>query len=255
MTALAYHEPYKFTAALATLAIHAIFFAVLYLGVNWQVKPPEGMEVEIWDSLPQTENPPAQQPPVAQPAPPPKPQEMEKPVPPKKADIELAEKKKKPPVTQKPAPKPEPKKALSKAERRKLDEDIKALDQQQQKTDAQEQAARVAKAEQAAAAGAAVTSEIEKYKGLIRSRIRRKLVMPPDVADDALAEFEVTLLPSGELLDVKKVKSSGNAAYDSAVERAIAKAQPLPLPENESARKLFINPNPLRFKFSPKDRE
>jgi colicin import membrane protein len=57
-------------------------------------------------------------------------------------------------------------------------------------------------------------------------------------------------IPGGEVLNVKLKRSSGNSAYDAAVERAIFKAQPLPPP-----------PEPLRFgdfrelnlKFRPKE--
>ena len=44
------------------------------------------------------------------------------------------------------------------------------------------------------------------------------------------AEFEVTQLPSGEVLDVKLRRSSGNPTLDAAVERAIRKSSPLPKP-------------------------
>jgi len=49
----------------------------------------------------------------------------------------------------------------------------------------------------------------------------------------------VVLLPGGEVLSVKLRKSSALALYDSAVERAILKAQPLPLPPDPSMFKHF----------------
>ena len=45
------------------------------------------------------------------------------------------------------------------------------------------------------------------------------------------AVFDVSLLPTGEVLDVKLRRSSGVRAYDDAVERAIRKSTPLPRPE------------------------
>jgi colicin import membrane protein len=44
---------------------------------------------------------------------------------------------------------------------------------------------------------------------------------------------------------VKLAKSSGNRAYDEAVERAILKSSPLPLPEDRS---LFRKQLQLRFR-------
>jgi colicin import membrane protein len=69
---------------------------------------------------------------------------------------------------------------------------------------------------------------------MIRSKIRHNIVMPPDVAPNAEVVFRVTLLPGGSVLDAVLLKSSGNPAYDEATERAIYKAQPLPLPSEDS---------------------
>ncbi len=74
--------------------------------------------------------------------------------------------------------------------------------------------------------------------------------MPPDVADDARAEFSVTVLPGGTVLDPKLLKSSGNAAYDDAVERAILKSQPLPLPPDAT---MFSQFREMKFGFKPKE--
>ena len=51
----------------------------------------------------------------------------------------------------------------------------------------------------------------------------------------------VIVLPGGAVMDggVKLLKSSGNEAYDSAAERAIYKAQPLPLPQDTELARLF----------------
>jgi colicin import membrane protein len=58
----------------------------------------------------------------------------------------------------------------------------------------------------------------------------------------------VTLLPGGMVLKAELTKPSGNAAYDSAVERAIKKAQPLPLPPDV---KLFGSFRELHLTFRP----
>jgi colicin import membrane protein len=49
-----------------------------------------------------------------------------------------------------------------------------------------------------------------------------------DVAGNPKAIFKVEELPTGEIISVKLVKSSGIAAFDEAVERGINKASPLP---------------------------
>ena len=259
MSALVYDEPYKFPAVLLTLAMHAIFFTVLYLGVNWQVKQPEGMEVELWGELPESTIPP---PPTAHAAEtPPLKHMQEKPsenlAPPAKPDIALREKKKSEASKPKKAAKKEPKKKpLTKVQQKQLKEDLQAADEGATMATSAEQAVNNAKAAQQAQARAAITSEVEKYKTLIRSKIRDNIVMPPDVPDDAQVIFVITLLPDGSVMDdVKRVKSSGIAAYDDAVERAIRKTNTLPLPQDEAARAWFINPNHLELKFSPKNGE
>jgi colicin import membrane protein len=72
--------------------------------------------------------------------------------------------------------------------------------------------------------------------------------MPPNVANDARAEFLVTLLPGGTVLNAVRIKSSGNTAYDDAVERAILKSDPLPLPPDVT---LFNRFRELDLVFKP----
>lgn len=243
MSTLVYSEPYKLPAGLLALAVHAVFFALLYFGFSWHTEPPQGMVVDLWSDMPEAKAGAAKV--VAQPEPkkvePPKPAEPPKPIEkpvveqPKpqehaKPDIALKEKKKlpeKPKPVEKPEPKPVPK-----------------VDLQAQ---AEAEAQQAAEAAQAAARGRV----INEYVGRIRAKIRRNIVMPPDVADDALAIFDVTLLPDGEVMVAKLKKSSGNDAYDSAVERAILKAQPLPLPPDVTLfNRNFRN---LELKFKPKE--
>jgi colicin import membrane protein len=49
-----------------------------------------------------------------------------------------------------------------------------------------------------------------------------------DVPDNPRVEFHVEQLPTGEIISVKKTKSSGIPAFDDAVEKGIIKASPLP---------------------------
>jgi colicin import membrane protein len=44
----------------------------------------------------------------------------------------------------------------------------------------------------------------------------------------------IKILPGGDVLDIQVTKSSGNRAYDTAIERAIRSAQPLPVPPADS---------------------
>ena len=61
------------------------------------------------------------------------------------------------------------------------------------------------------------------------------------------AIFEVSQLPSGEVLAVKLKHSSGNSALDTAIERAILKSSPLPKPDDPASfqRELVIKYKPF----------
>jgi colicin import membrane protein len=65
------------------------------------------------------------------------------------------------------------------------------------------------------------------YAAAIRAKIKGNLVYSS--TDDSLtATYVITQLPSGEIIGVRKVNGSGSAAYDNAIENAIAKSSPLP---------------------------
>jgi len=105
-------------------------------------------------------------------------------------------------------------------------------EQEREAREAAEAARAQQEPERAAQAAAAQKQLIDEYIGRIRSQIRRYTTYPPDLVGTPQAEFTVTLLPSGEVLNVRLRKSSGNPAFDNAVERGIYKAQPLPLPSD-----------------------
>ncbi len=96
----------------------------------------------------------------------------------------------------------------------------------------------------------AMGNEVAAYKAKIRAKILRNIVMSSDIPKDALAEFDVSLFSGGVVLNVKLVKSSGSAMYDRAVERAIKKSDPLPVPPEGP---LFNQFRELRLNFSPNE--
>ena len=232
MTAYAYEtQNEKAVSGALTLVMHLLFLVLLVFGVTWRKHEPAAMVAELWSSLP------APPPPKAEPVPP-------KPV---------------PKVEPKPAPKPAPKpdialrdkkeKALKAkerelAEKKKREEQarLEALKQQQAKEAeairrAREQDEALRKLAQSQAA--AHEKIIDEYKRRIEEKIRRFVIEPPNLPKTAQVEFDVVLLPGGEVLSVKLRKSSALALYDSAVERAILKAQPLPLPPDPAMFKYF----------------
>jgi len=282
MSAVIYHEPYKIPSGMLALAVHAAFFALLYFGFTWQTLPSPTMSVELWRDLPEVAAPTPASEELPPPPPPPPAARMDavvKPVQPAAPevivpDIVLPEKKK-------PDPKPdtriaERKAAREKAEREKVAQEKKAAQEKiarekaaQEKAEqekaamenaarekaaqekaAQEQALRDQAARERAEKEAAIGKVVDEYGAKIKAKIKRNIVMPSRVPDDARAEFSVTLLPGGSVLQARLVKSSGNELYDRAVERAILKSDPLPLPPDVALFNKFRN---LNLMFQPKE--
>lgn len=246
-------EPGRKWALALAVAVHLIFAAVLVFGVNWQTKEASPVMAELWSSLPASAPAPKPEP---EPAPLPEPEPQPKPVPkpepkleqpkPVKADIELKDKKK------------EKEKKRKEEERKKAEAEKKLKDQvlkeQQDRLEAEQEALNKQRAAEAArqqmAAQAAAQRLMNDAISRISSHIRRFIIMPPDVAGNPQAEFEVSLIPTGEVLNVKLSRSSGNPAYDNAVERAIRKASPLPLPTDPALVGRFRE---LKLKFRPNE--
>ncbi len=262
MSTAVYQETYSLPAGVLALLVHGVFFALLYFGFSWQVEMPATMSVELWQSLPESSDAqPVAVPETALAAP----VQPEAPVEEIKPDIVIPDKKiqKSPPQKIESRPVVEKQKATGVT---RSDAKVAGAEKQAgtavngKPTAAELQAAREQLAMQEREMGrllaakelsdkeAALGRVVDEYLGKIASRIRRNTVMPPDVANDARAEFLVTLLPGGAVLNVRLVKSSGNEAYDSAVERAILKSQPLPLPSDTG---MFNRFRELKLSFKP----
>ncbi|MDC8760558.1 cell envelope integrity protein TolA [Janthinobacterium fluminis] len=68
------------------------------------------------------------------------------------------------------------------------------------------------------------------YAAAITAKIKSNIAYSgsTDVAGNPRAVFKIEQLPTGEIISVRKIQSSGIPAYDSAVENAITKSSPLP---------------------------
>jgi colicin import membrane protein len=237
-------------AALLAAAVHVALVVALVFGVHWQSRAPDVVSVELWPPPPAPA--PRPEPQAVEPPPPPKPA----PEPPKpeprieKPDIAVKEKPKpKPKPEPKPAPKPKP---VAKPEP-KPDDTLaqrllaEALQREQTALEAERERQRVKEQlqrEQLAARDRALATWIDK----IRNKIRGHIVLPPNIQGNPEALVLVSQLPNGEVLEAKLVISSGHAAYDDAVLRAIKKSEPLPQPDTAG---LFERD--LQLKFRPKD--
>ena len=98
--------------------------------------------------------------------------------------------------------------------------------------------------ESSAASSKAQAAWIDK----VRAKIRGNIVLPPEIKGNPEAVFSVAQLPTGEVLSVKLKRSSGLAALDSAIERAVLKSSPLPKPDSG-----FTAPREFELRYKPHD--
>ena len=252
-------QPGLWRSAVLALLVHLLLLGMLVLGVHMQSHAPEVVTVELWEP-PTVEEKPVPPKPVEAPRPPPPAPRVEpkpEPAPPiKKPDIAVKEKprpKPKPPAPPKVEPKPKPKPApkrdveFEKRMREQLALEQKQLQQDQQAAEQareEQQLKALIARQQAAAASKALADWTDKIRAKIRGNIIYDLSRVPGNPE---AVFDVTLLPTGEVLTVNRAKSSGNPGYDDAVERAIWKSSPLPQPDSREVfrRQLELHFHPL----------
>ncbi|MGZ5137359.1 MAG: TonB C-terminal domain-containing protein [Burkholderiales bacterium] len=261
--------------------MHAGFVLLLVFGVSWQQRHVEpSAVVDLWSSLP------APRPEVAPPPPPPKPLPKEEPKlvpkpepkpPPKpeakpvpKAEIALKEKlekerklkeqqeleKKKQRDLERRKEEEAKKLKARELEAKNKEDEKRKLDKERlaQEAEVKRQAAdKQALADKLAKEHAAAQSRLyDEYSRRISDKIKRYIVEPPNLQGNPQVVFELRLLPGGEVLEasLRLKSSSGNPAYDQAVERAILKASPLPLPPDPSMFNMFRE---LNLKIRPKE--
>jgi colicin import membrane protein len=231
------------------VAVHLLLAGFLFYGVRWQTKVTDAVEVELVRAVAEpaaVATPPA--PPVAVPPAPtiePPPAPKPEPAPPPKPDIAIKEKEK-PKPTPKAEPKPVPPPKVEPRPRvdpfqEQLKRETEQLTQRKQVDNAAQELTQL----KAAQAASAHNKAIADYLARIRGKIRGNIFLPSEIKGNPEAVFDVTQLPSGEIVTVRLKRSSGHAALDAAIERAILKSNPLPKPEPAD---LFSRSLELRFR-------
>jgi colicin import membrane protein len=261
-------DPDAAISFLLAITVHVALLTILVFGIQWRSKQPDPVMAELWSQLPVVEPPrvePPKPPPVVQPKPPPpkpepKPEPKVEPKPAPKPDIALEQERKRKEDEARKRKEEEARKLREEAERKKQEElrakqererelaEKRALEEETRKR-MQDQLNR----ELAAAPAPKGPPQLGDPKAQVRwiDRIRAKIrpnIVLLDLPGNPEAVFDVELLPTGEVLSVKLRKSSGVKVWDEAVERAILKSSPLPLPEQQE-----VFQRSLRLTFRPKD--
>ncbi|MCY3837452.1 MAG: cell envelope integrity protein TolA [Gammaproteobacteria bacterium] len=207
---------YAFPLALALL-LHCGVFALLLQ--NWQPEMDDSrlyeprvietrlivMEKPAPPPVPKSEPKPT---PAPRAAPPPKPKPEPAPTP-------------APPVEE--PPKPDPEEArLAEEERERLDR-LRELSAQSTQLALEEELADLRDAE--------ADFETMTYAAAIREAIEREWSRPPSARLGMQARLRVDLVPSGDLLAVTLLESSGNPAFDRSAEQAVRKVERFDVPK------------------------
>ena len=246
-------QPGRLRAIFLAVVVHLAFFALIVFGVNWQSSPTPPMQAELWDQLPPVA---ARQPaPRPEPRPEPKPEppkpEPPKPAPPKPADLK--------PLPTKPDPAIALKLEREKREIEKRDKDKRERSEKLKQDEAkrkrdQEDAAKTKREQEEAAKARRIDEErtrkeaervreeamgarqklIDGFVNQIKAKIRGRANVPDTISGKPSVQVRIRILPGGEVLDIAITRSSGNRVYDTAIERAIRSASPLPVPEASS---------------------
>jgi colicin import membrane protein len=232
-------QPGQVRAVILAVAVHALFFGFIVVGVSWQSRPSAPVEAELWDKLP---------PAAAKPAPPPEPPKPEppkpeppKPEPPKaeppKPDPEIAlkvEREKREREKQKQDEAKKKREDLEAAKKKRELEETAKKKREDEKRRREDEAAKREAEKARAAAEDARQKVFNDFVNRIRAKIRSRANVPDTVTGKPSVQIQIRILPGGDVLDIRVLKSSGNRTYDTAIERAIRSAQPLPVPEANS---------------------
>ncbi|MDQ6916493.1 MAG: TonB C-terminal domain-containing protein [Pseudomonadota bacterium] len=248
------------------VAVHLAFIVFLVFSVTWQNSKPDAVSVELYappaqekaappkpapeppKPAPEPPKPPPE-PPKPRPEPPKAPPKVEPP-PPSKADIALKEKQER----ERKLKEDKERKDLEQREADKRDIEKKKLEEKRlaELRDRQNREAEALKAlaeRESLLTKKAVDDARSRanasYIRSIQAKVKGNVLVPPDIAGNPEAIFEVVQLPTGEIIDSQLKKSSGVRAYDDAVQRAIIKSSPLPRPETPD---LFQRNLTLRFR-------
>lgn len=224
-------------AGLLALLFHIGLIVLLIVGVRWNTKDPEPIQIEIFSPASTAASadlptPAAEKRPVIA-----APVELVKPA--LQPDIALEKKKqakldkeqleKEQLAKDKLAAEKLAKEKVVKAEKLKAEKSAQDADENIKKLVADQQ--RQAGAQTGTLAGAKTGTADPNYAGRVKSAVVRNTVFrTDDVIGSPAADFRVTLTPDCAIRDVKLIKASGNSAWDQAAERAIRKTDPFPTP-------------------------
>jgi TonB family protein len=258
--------------ALATIILHGLLIYVLT--VNWssmdreriKIKPaPQVINARLISASDLKAKPaPKQQPPKPKPEPPkPKPEPPKpKPEPPKPKPEPPKPKPEPPkPKPEPPKPKPEPKPAPKPAPPKPAPPKPTPPPPTPSKQSSRDALAKIAQEELATSAAQPQQAQAAAVQGepsaelvaLIQQTVIGYWSRPPSARNGMECELVVQLIPTGEVVSVTVIRSSGNAAFDNSAVNAVKKAAAFPELQKLSSAEFESNFRRLNLIFKPED--
>jgi len=121
-------------------------------------------------------------------------------------------------------------------------------DRKQREAELKAQIAAEQEAERRAAADRAAERTVLSFTAQIQHKVQRYWLKPPAWRAGVECTIEVQMIPGGEVVSVRLLKSCGSGVFDRSVENAVRKASPLPVPSDPS---IFDRMRVIRFNFRP----
>ena len=233
--------------ALATLALHGLMLYLLT--ANWsgpeletiQFKPaPKVINARLVDVSEFRPKPKPQPKPVAKPKPRP---QAKKPAP--KAVSRPAVKKPQPTAKAKPAPKAQPAPAPR--------EDVTPISQEELAAITRADLAKAVQEEEQVLTAATAGDVAASYAALIQQTVINYWSRPPSARNGMEALLAIQLIPTGEVVSVSVLKSSGSTAFDRSAINAVEKAGSFPELQNLPPREFEKTFRRFRLLFRPED--
>ena len=178
---------------------------------------------------------------------------------PKKVDLTKRKKASKPKKASatKAAPKPKvaPKKVVDTKKEDLLKAEAEAQEKQKEREQRLAQLEEDLKSERLTSADTESENEAISYKQVIFNKVRDNWSRPPSARTGMKCELLIEIVPTGRVIGVTVVKSSGNSAFDRSAQQAVYKAESFPELQNMTPLtferyyrrfNLIFNPQDLR---------
>jgi len=116
-------------------------------------------------------------------------------------------------------------KAEAERKQKALEQELKKLEEDRVQNQLQQEIAAAEAAEQAAMAEEQAEATAQSYVAVIAARVEQFWSRPPSARKGMQCELLIQLVPTGRVVNVTVVKSSGNSAFDRSAEQAVLKAE------------------------------